>query len=92
MGAYVPLDESTIEIKRMRVEPELQRRGFGSAILEELERLALQRGFTRAKLHTTLQQQAAQALYRQSGYEIVGHGREGRFDTVLFENVLRRVA
>jgi GNAT superfamily N-acetyltransferase len=90
MGAFIPRSEELIEIKRMRVDPTMQRRGLGKRILSELERVAVLRGFRRAKLDTTVQQIAAQALYQNSGYSVVGSGQEGRFKTVLFEKILQR--
>ena len=37
MGALRPLDGRTAELKRMRVLPEYQRRGYGQRILDSLE-------------------------------------------------------
>lgn len=40
MGVFKRIDEETAEIKRMRVHPDFQGRGFGQTILEELEKKA----------------------------------------------------
>jgi GNAT superfamily N-acetyltransferase len=88
MAAYLPLDAKTVQVKRMRVVPEGQRKGYGKRILGKLESLASRQGYTNITLDTTREQVAAQQLYLAAGYVIVGHGRSGRFETVLFEKKL----
>ena len=73
------------EIKRMRVAPHFQRRGFGRRILERLEQRARELGYEMLGLDTTVGQTAAQALYRAYGYREIGRTRFGRFDVILFE-------
>lgn len=90
MGAYLPHSVDEVEIKRMRVEPVLQRRGLGRRILRELERRAAAAGYRRAFLSTTVQQEPAQSLYKSEGYRVTGHGREAGFDTLRFEKTLAR--
>jgi GNAT superfamily N-acetyltransferase len=67
-GAFRPLDERTIEIKRMFVQPPYRGRGLARVILERLEAEARQRGFTRSVLETGVRQPEAIALYRACGY------------------------
>jgi ribosomal protein S18 acetylase RimI-like enzyme len=76
------------EIKRMRVEPSFQRRGFGQAMLDRLEARASELGYTGIYLDTTTLQVAALALYRGAGYTEVGLGKRGPFDVVIFEKEL----
>lgn len=45
MGAIRPTSKTRAEVKRMRVCPQHQRRGFGQAILAELEATAKRLGF-----------------------------------------------
>jgi ribosomal protein S18 acetylase RimI-like enzyme len=68
MGALLRLSPTSAEIKRMRVHPTYQRRGFGRAILQQLEARAQDLGYRELTLETTVQQVAAQALYRAMGY------------------------
>ena len=68
MGAFRRVDADTAEIKRMRVEPHLQGRGIGKAVLSELHARASANGFQRLVLHTTSKQIAAQRLYESFGY------------------------
>lgn len=82
MGAFQPVDEtdfvtqvlpdlpeSTIELTRMRVDPNYQRRGYGQRIAAELERRARDRGFTHVVLDTRPTQTAARGLYEKLGFE-----------------------
>jgi ribosomal protein S18 acetylase RimI-like enzyme len=89
MGAYVPVDSRTIEIKRMRVLSGVQRNGYGTTILRELEVRAREARHEIARLDTTREQVAAQKLYLANGYHVIGTGKTGRFETVIFEKELR---
>ena len=60
----------------------------GARMLSELEAHAAAKGYRMAKLDTTRQQVAAQALYIAAGYTVVGSGRVGSFETVLFQKPL----
>lgn len=71
VGGFQPVDGCTVEIRRMRVHPEYQRRGFGRQILRSLEERARDRGFQRAALETVDRLEAALSLYREAGYEVV---------------------
>jgi GNAT superfamily N-acetyltransferase len=68
MGGIRRVSETEAEIKRMRVHPEYQRRGFGQRILTSLEARARALGYTRLVLDTTSKQDAARALYQKNGY------------------------
>jgi ribosomal protein S18 acetylase RimI-like enzyme len=68
------------EIRRMRVDPDHQRNGYGRAPVAGLEDRAREEGFDAAELETTVRQRAARSLYESAGYEEVGrrtvHGME----------------
>lgn len=68
MGAFRKKSETTAEVKRMRVLPDYQRRGFGQTILNQLEARAKQMGYEEFILDTTTRQIAAQKLYEQNGF------------------------
>ncbi len=85
MGALKRTSPERAEIKRMRVDPAFQRRGFGRAILEALERRAVELGYTTLHLDTTVHQKAARRLYVENGYREVRHGRMGPFECVFYE-------
>lgn len=89
MGALRHLTSSSAAIKRMRVHPAWQRRGFGRAILQALERTAEERHYATLRLDTTVQQTAAQELYREAGYVEVARTTLLGFPTILFQKRLR---
>ena len=85
MGALRRLTDTRGEICRMRVHPDLQRRGLGTRILSKLEERARELGFRTLTLDTTVGQVAAMGIYRRTGYEEVARGRKLGFDVVMFE-------
>ncbi len=88
MGALRRTAPDRAEIKRMRVHPAFQRRGFGAEIVAALERRAVDLGYATLHLDTTTVQVAAQRLYLTHGYREVGRAVVGGFPTVLYEKHL----
>ncbi len=76
------------EIKRMRVHPGFQRRGFGRLLLERLEQRAQALGCRVIRLDTTDQQTAARRLYESAGYRETGRRQIGRFLFIDFTKTL----
>ena len=68
MGGIRRIDDTTCELLRMRVDPEHQARGHGTAILQQLEAAAHQLGYRRITLITGENQHPAVDLYRRRGY------------------------
>ena len=60
------------ELQDVEVRPEYRRRGIGSALTAHAEREARTRGFDRLRLGVSVDNAAAQALYRQCGYVDAG--------------------
>jgi GNAT superfamily N-acetyltransferase len=67
-GAFRPVDESTIEIKRMYTMPSYRNKGIGKKLLHELEHWAHREGYTASILETGINQPEAIAAYEKSGY------------------------
>jgi GNAT superfamily N-acetyltransferase len=68
-GAFRRYDATTAELKRIWTASDHRRRGYGRLVVAELERIALQRGYTRIYLTTGWRRQPeAVALYLASGY------------------------
>lgn len=88
MGALERLSADRAEIRRMRVHPHYQRRGFGRAVLEALEARAVELGYSTLQLDTTVQQAAAQRLYIRNGYVEIGRTKMGGFDVIMYEKAL----
>ncbi|MFC7582936.1 GNAT family N-acetyltransferase [Nonomuraea antimicrobica] len=88
MGGLKPVDTGTAEICRLRVHPAYQRRGFGAAMLTALERRAVDLGFHLARGDTTLNQEAALALYERRGWRELSREQVGRLTVVYIEKRL----
>jgi len=79
MGGLLRRSPEEAEIKRMRVHPDFQRRGFGRLILKELEARAQALGYREIRLDTTEEQIAARRLYESAGYRETGRRSRGHF-------------
>lgn len=85
MGAFRKTSDERAEIKRMRVHPDFQRRGYGQIMLDELEQRAKMAGYTILHLDTSVVQVAAQKLYLKNGYRETGREIHGGLECILFE-------
>lgn len=85
MGALRRISPGRAEVKRMRVEPALQGRGYGQALLDALHRRAAELGYSTLHLDTTVHQRAARRMYEGNGYRELRRGRIGPFDCVFYE-------
>lgn len=68
-GAFMTIDESTVEIKRVWTHPEFRGRRLARLVLAELEAEASRRGFSEVVLSTGPRQPEAVRLYLATGYE-----------------------
>ena len=84
MGALRHVDQTVGEIKRIRVHPRFQRRGFARAMLVHLESQARRRGYRRLRLDTTLMQIAAQRLVESQGFAEVGRGEVAGVSVIYY--------
>jgi len=67
-GALRPLDDDSVEVKRVYTRSAYRRIGVAQAIMAELERLAAEFGYSRIKLQTGPKQPEAASLYERAGY------------------------
>lgn len=88
MGAVRRSGPERGEIRRMRVAPAHQGKGFGRQLLAALEHRAAELGCMMLHLDTTSGQVAARGLYESAGYTEVGRKREGPFEVILYEKHL----
>lgn len=72
MGGLRRVDSWTGELVRLRVRPELQRHGYGAAMLNALEDRAKELGYGRLVGDTTEFQGPALQLYRKFGWKETG--------------------
>ena len=89
MGAFRKKSNTTAEIKRMRVNPDYHRRGFGQAILNQLEVRASELGYKELCLDTTTTQIPAQKLYEKNGFTEVGREKIPDFELILYRKKLK---
>lgn len=88
MGALRRCDDCQAEVKRMRIKPGHQRRGYGQAMLTALEVRARALGYTRLSLDTTVGQVAARALYARNGYIEMRRHQWHEFEVIDYEKTL----
>ena len=88
MGALRKTSAGRAEVKRMRVEPAFQGRGFGREILDAIECRAAMLGYEILRLDTSARQRVARALYEKDGFVEVGRGRLHGLDSVFYEKRL----
>lgn len=69
IGGFQPRGDDIVEIRRIRVHPTHQRRGYGERLLKRLEERARDQGFDRIVLDTNRRLTAARELYESRGYE-----------------------
>lgn len=81
-GAYIPLDgwmaeqfdvsvSTTAELSRMRVHPDYQGQGIGSAVCDELESRARSEGYGVLVLNTGVDNKLARGFYNSRGFDCV---------------------
>jgi len=76
MGGF-QVGDGAATVRRMRVDPDHQRRGYGTRLLTAFEGRARERGLDRAVLETHVRLTAARRLYEDQGYEEVGRETDG---------------
>ena len=64
-----PLDNKTVKMRQVAVDPDLQRSGVGTAMVKFSEQIARSRGFERIVLHA---RKYAIPFYKRLDYEVVG--------------------
>ena len=88
MGALHRTSPERAEIKRMRVHPDYQGRGFGQLILTELMARARALGYKTLHLDTSILQVPAQKLYEKNGFRKVGGDMYHNLEVILYEKQL----
>ncbi|MBX3195005.1 MAG: GNAT family N-acetyltransferase [Microbacteriaceae bacterium] len=68
-GGVRMLSPDRAEVKHLWLDPSTRRRGWGRTLLTELEARAAELGANEVVLDTNATLEAAQSLYRSSGYE-----------------------
>lgn len=88
MGGFKRLSNTDAELKRMRIARDLQGQGYGTILLEELERRAWQAGVGNLCLEAAKRRPLTLEFYRKHGYQESGQGMYGIIETVRFTKTL----
>lgn len=81
---FLVADEPTARLRRMAVAPERWRVGIGRQLVMTAVAWARDNGYRSVILETTVQQEAAVALYRATGFTEAGRTWLGRYELVWF--------
>jgi putative acetyltransferase len=89
-GAIKESTPGSMEVKRMYTEPAARGRSLAGKVLTELEKWAVELGYTKSVLETGKKQPEAIALYKKNGYKIIpNYGQYiGIENSVCFEKSL----
>jgi N-acetylglutamate synthase-like GNAT family acetyltransferase len=88
MGGLQPITSDSAELRRMRIRKDLQDRGYRSQVLEELERMAFERGIRRLFFETAKAKPLTLEFCHKHNYQETGSGFYGNVETVHFSKVL----
>lgn len=76
--------EDLVRLQRMRIAPEYQRQGIGARLVETVVAWARERDTAEIILETTVQQDAAVALYRHKGFTEIARSMMGPYELIWF--------
>ena len=82
------MSDQSAELRRMRIQRDFQDQGYGSQLLQELERLAFQSGISILTFETAKTRPLTLEFYRKHGYQQTGSGFYGKVETIHFRKVL----
>lgn len=88
MGGFKRLSPDAAELRRMRVARDLQGRGYGTLLLRQLERRAIESGVRTVRLEAAKRRPLTLEFYRKHGYQETGQGAYGAVATVRFDKRL----
>lgn len=90
-GAFKRFDDCAVEIKRMFVLPEMRGKQLAARLLQELEKWAVEEGYSNSVLETGLKQTEAVRLYTIAGYfRTENYGQYiGMEESICFGKVLK---
>ena len=89
MGGLRKMTDGIVELRRMRVDPDFQRKGFGQIILDTLEKKAKELGYKVIQLNTSAKLVSAQKFYEKNGYKEIRREKEGWVvDNIIYQKVI----
>ncbi len=93
-GAFKPLEDNKVEVKRMFVKEEFRGQKIASQILNELALWAQELEFQHIVLETGIRQSAAIALYQKAGYQVIpNYGQYvGVANSICFSKIIPQIS
>ncbi len=92
MGGLRKMTDEIGEIRRMRVDPTYQRKGYGQMILDVLEKRAKELGYKTLQLNTSAKQVSAQRFYEKNGYREIKREKEGWIvDNIIYQKAIKKL-
>jgi GNAT superfamily N-acetyltransferase len=88
MGGLLPTGEHVVDLKRLRVRPDMQGLGVGEHLARSLLDRARELGVGRVTADTTTRQLPAQRLFAKLGFTEIGRVHQADMDVVLLELTL----
>ena len=90
-GCFKRFDDETIEMKRMFILPKMRGKQLAAQLLHELEKWAIEEGFSKAILETGIRQVEAIRLYTVAGYVLTeNYGQYiGMEDSICYRKELK---
>ncbi len=91
-GCFKEIDKDTAEIKRMYVDKSQRGRGLSKLVLTELESWAMENGYSKTRLETSIHFKVALQLYENAGYIIIDNygPYKGLPDSVCMQKKLEK--
>jgi putative acetyltransferase len=91
-GCFKIFNKDSIEIKRMFVKAEVRGNGIAKMLLLELEKWAVEKGFSTSILETGIKQMAAMRLYAKLGYSRINNygPYAGNANSICFSKDLKK--
>lgn len=84
MGALRRISDTEVELKRLRVDPEHQRAGYGGAMFDVMLERARELGYLHATLDTAVSQVHVQRMVIERGFREVGRADLGPIPSILY--------
>lgn len=85
---FIPIDKSTVELKRLRISEEYRNKGYGSKILKYVEAVVASKGYNKIILNTSSLREGTLVFYEKHNYIVVGEEKFGNIKLINFEKVL----
>lgn len=79
------VDDGTVRLYRLSVDPEHWRNGIGSGLLDQVESTLDEQGVGRLRLSVLTENETAVGFYESRGFDRVGHSHDGRFGVKRYE-------